>query len=330
MGALIAGVTLSAFPYSLDVVAKIRGLRDFFVTLFFVALGMQLQIGSIGIVIAALVLSAVVIVSRFVTVLPTLYALRYGSRVGTLCSISTAQTGEFALVIAALGVSLGQIDSSITSVLALTLVITSTLSTYMIMANHALARRTVALLKRVGIDERLESTTGLDSHEGGRDVVLLGFHRTASSFIHECQGTAHGRDLLVVDFSPEVHRELTRLDIPIVYGDISHLDTLEHAGLEEAGIVLSTVSEDFLRGTDNVTMLRQVRRLNPRARVILTAETLERARQMYAEGADYVILPRIETARVIVDVLDAIERGELDDLRARALANLADRREVLV
>src|SRR4051812_19148845 len=146
MGALIAGVTLSAFPYSLDVVAKIRSLRDFFVTLFFVALGMQLQIGSIAIVIAALVLSAVVIVSRFVTVGPTLYALRYGSRVGTLSSIATAQTGEFALVIAALGVSLGQIDSSITSVLALTLVITSTLSTYMIMANHALARRAVGAL----------------------------------------------------------------------------------------------------------------------------------------------------------------------------------------
>jgi voltage-gated potassium channel Kch len=268
--------------------------------------------------------------SRFVTVGPTLYGLKYGSRVGTLCSIATAQSGEFALVIAALGVSLGQIDASITSVLALTLVITSTLSTYMIMANHALARRFVAALKRIGVDERPEPTTGFDPHEGPRDVVLLGFHRAASSLIHECQGTAYGRDLLVVDFSPEVHRGLTRLDINIVYGYISHLDTMEHAGLEEAGIVLSTVSEDFLRGTDNITMLRQVRRLNPRARVILTAETLDRARQMYAEGADYVILPRIETAHAIVDVLDAIERGELDDLRARSIANLADRSEVLV
>jgi voltage-gated potassium channel Kch len=330
MGALIAGVTLSAFPYSLDVVAKIRGLRDFFVTLFFVALGMQLQVGSIGIVISALVLSIVVMVSRFITVAPTLYALKYGSRVGMLCSIATAQTGEFALVIAALGVSLGHIDSSVTSILALTLVITSTLSTYMIMANHSLARQAVAVLKKLGVDERPESSTGFDQREEPRDVVLLGFHRTASSLIHESQGTAYGRDILVVDFSPEVHRGLTRLEIPVVYGDISHLDTLEHAGLEEAGIVLSTVSEDFLRNTDNVTLLRQIRRLNPHARVILTAETIDRAKQMYAAGADYVILPRIETARAIVDVLDAIERGELDELRARALANLADRTEVLV
>jgi hypothetical protein len=63
MGALIAGVTLSAFPYSLDVVAKIRSLRDFFVTLFFVALGMQLQIGSLQVVLIALALSAFVVPS---------------------------------------------------------------------------------------------------------------------------------------------------------------------------------------------------------------------------------------------------------------------------
>ena len=53
MGALIAGVALSTLPYTLDVVAKIRGLRDFFVTLFFVALGMQLELGSPQVLFAA-------------------------------------------------------------------------------------------------------------------------------------------------------------------------------------------------------------------------------------------------------------------------------------
>ena len=47
MGALIAGVSLSTFPYNLDVMAKASSIRDFFVTLFFVALGMQIPIPSL-------------------------------------------------------------------------------------------------------------------------------------------------------------------------------------------------------------------------------------------------------------------------------------------
>ena len=49
---------------------------------------------------------------------------------------------------------------------------------------------------------------------------------------------------------------------------------------------------------------------------------------MYAAGADYVVLPRVETARAF-EVLDAATRGELDDLRARALADLTDRKDIL-
>jgi len=43
MGSLVAGVSLSTFPYALDVTAKVTTLRDFFITLFFVALGMTIR-----------------------------------------------------------------------------------------------------------------------------------------------------------------------------------------------------------------------------------------------------------------------------------------------
>ena len=330
MGALIAGVTLSAFPYSLDVVAKIRSLRDFFVTLFFVALGMQLQIGSLQVVLIALALSAVVIFSRFITIGPTFYLLGYGSRVGALCSIALAQAGEFALVIVALGLSLGHVGRDIASILALTLVITSTVSTYMIMANHKVAQRIVQTLRAFGLPERLRrGDDGEPGHQHGAALAILGFHRVASSLVYQAQGSSKGHDVLVVDFSPEVYAKLAAMDIPVVYGDISHLDTLEHVGIERASVVVSTVSEDFLRGTDNLTMLRQIRRLNPDARVILSAETLDRARAMYEAGADYVVLPRVETARAFLDVLEAIERGDLGDFRERALTDLSDREEVM-
>lgn len=330
MGALIAGVTLSAFPYSLDVVAKIRSLRDFFVTLFFVALGMQLQIDTLYVVIVSVILSVVVILSRFVTIGPALYLLGYGSRVGSLCSLALAQAGEFALVIVALGLTLGHVDREIASILALTLVITSTVSTYMIIGNHAIAQRIVQVVRGLGVPERLRSgDDGGPGHQHGAALVVLGFHRVASSLVYQTQGSSKGHNALVVDFSPEVYRKLAAMDIPVVYGDISHLDTLEHVGIERAQVVISTVSEDFLRGTDNVLLLRQIRRLNPDAKVILSAETLARAREMYEAGADYVVLPRVETACAFLDALEAVERGDLGDYREKALADLADREEVL-
>ena len=161
------------------------------------------------------------------------------------------------------------------------------------------------------------------------DVVLLGFHRAASSLVHATQQGGNGRSLLIVDFSPEVYRKLREQAVPVVYGDISYLGTLEEVGVEHARIVVSTVSDDFLRGTDNMTLLRTVRLLNPAARVIVCAETLEQARRMYAEGAAYVVLPRVESARAFLDVVEAIESGAIDELRARAIAELAAREEVM-
>ena len=329
MGALIAGVTLGALPYTLDVVAKIRGLRDFFVTLFFVALGMQLELGAPRVLLAALVLSIVVVVSRFLTVTPMLMAAGYGPRVGLLSALALGQAGEFALVIVTIGLALGQIDREIVSVTALTLVITSTISTYMVIANQRVAQFLLGLLGRLGLRADTHIGADRDAPCAAADVVLLGFHRAASSLVHATQQGSNGRSLLIVDFSPEVYRKLRAQAVPVVYGDISYLGTLEEVGVEHARIVVSTVSDDFLRGTDNMTLLRTVRLLNPAARVIVCAETLEQARRMYAEGAAYVVLPRVESARAFLDVVEAIENGAIDALRARAIAELAAREEVM-
>jgi len=328
IGALIAGVTLSALPYTLDVVAKISSLRDFFVTLFFVSLGLQLDLSSSSVLLTALLLSAVVLVSRFLVVGPLLHFFGYGARVGLLSSMALSQEGEFALVIATLGLALGHIDREIVSITALTLVITSTVSTYMMTFNHALAQLGSAWLRRLGLTEVTEMSEEAASDGHRPDAVLVGFHRVASSLLYGASSGAHA-PFLIVDFSPEVYERLTQMGVPVVYGDISHLDTLAEVGVEEARVVVSTVSEDFLRGTDNLALLQQVKQLNPNARVILSAETLSRAREMYAAGADYVVLPRLETARAFAEVLAALRRGELDALRARSLAELSERNEVL-
>ena len=78
MGALIAGMMVSTFPYTLDVVAKVTSLRDFFITLFFVGLGMAIPLPTWGFLWWALGLSLFLVASRFLTIFPALYLMRQG------------------------------------------------------------------------------------------------------------------------------------------------------------------------------------------------------------------------------------------------------------
>jgi Kef-type K+ transport system membrane component KefB/voltage-gated potassium channel Kch len=329
MGALIAGVSMSTFPYSLDVIAKIRSLRDFFVTLFFVALGMQITIGSPKTLVAAGVLSLVVLLGRFIPVMPTLKALKYGQRVGILTSLSLAQVSEFSLVIVALGTKIvptPHIGQEVVSIVIVALVVTSTVSTYMIQWNHKIAGAIMKLLAKKGVIDSQEKETksvGKRHHS----IVVVGCYREASSLVPLLVEDA--KDFLVVDFSPEVHRKLTEMRVPCLYGDISHADTLEHAGIEEAKVILSTISDDFLRGTSNLKILKQLRAMSPHAKIIVRAEKVADARAMYEAGADYVLLPRHLVAEQIRDILRQVENGTLDDAKQAELAAMESRREVV-
>jgi Kef-type K+ transport system membrane component KefB len=326
MGALIAGVSMSAFPYTLDVVAKIRSLRDFFVTLFFVTLGMQISLGSPKVLLDALALSAVVLVNRFPPILASLKALRYGRRVALLSSISLSQVSEFSLVILSLGVTLKHVPQEAVTIVALSLVITSTVSTYLIQFDQAIVGRIVRPLARFGIvdaQERETKASGPRRHE----VVLLGCHRAGSSLVPLLAD--ENRDLLIVDFNPEVHKKLEARRIAVVYGDVSHADTLEHAGLDHAKVVISSVSDDFLQGTSNLKLLQQVRRIAPGAKVIVRAEKSADAQRMYDAGADYVLLPRHVIAEEIRRLLRCVDEGRLDEERRREVEALTTRQEIV-
>ena len=140
LGALIAGVSISAFPYGADVISKITGVRDFFVTLFFVALGMQIVVASVDTVGVGGLLSAVIMLSRVVTNFPTARAMRLGSRVGILSSFQLSQSSEFSLVILALGAGYKHITPELQSLVLTSMLLMSVLSTYLIHFNDRLAR----------------------------------------------------------------------------------------------------------------------------------------------------------------------------------------------
>lgn len=340
MGALIAGVAISTFPYNLDVIAKVVNIRDFFVTLFFVSLGMQIPnpMDDTGLILTALLVAGFLIVTRFLTIFPVLFSLKNGLRVSLLSSINLSQLSEFSLVIASLGAAAGHITDDTLTVIIFVFVITSILSTYMIKYSDPLQKTLASGLKKAGLKD-IELKIDDAEETAGREIALLGFYRNASSLLHEIvnvenvPGEVPLKDkIVVVDFNPEVSQSLQSMGVKVVYGDISHPDTLHHAGISDVRIVISTIPDTILVGTDNLKIIRHMKEICPEAKIIVTAESAERALKMYAEGADYVFLPRILAAEKLMDMLHHFTNDRSEDVEriaAEELAMLQSRYELI-
>jgi Kef-type K+ transport system membrane component KefB len=335
MGALIAGVSLSTFPYNLDVMAKAVSIRDFFVTLFFVALGMQIPQPTVEVLELTAAASAFAIFSR-VVVVPILYALRLGLRTSFVPAINLAQVSEFSIVIAFLGVSLHQIKVEILTVVILTFAVTSVASTYMINSSHAIQTLLSELLKRVGLKDLDSAAATAEEQKERHPVVFLGFFRDASSILYEFEhegDVEESRDfvrkIMVIDFNPTVMRELRRRGIKVVYGDIAHADTLRHAGIESAELVVSSITDDVLRGTSNLRILRSVRTQAPHVRVVLTTDHIPQALRFYEEGADFVFIPRLYSAAACARILRKGLKDGFIEVKSQAIGHLKQRQEVL-
>ncbi len=326
MGALIAGLSIAAFPYSLDVIAKITGIRDFFITLFFVALGLKAPAITPDLLRMALLVTGFVLVSRLVILLPTLRLLKLDLRTGLVASLNLSQVSEFSLVIVTLGAFYHQIDEAIVSVVILSLILSLVLSTYLILYSEHLVGWVIRGLKK--IKPRLQETLPPVPPKGtGKEIVLLGFFKEASSFLFKInQEMPYLKErIFVIDFNPQTLEILKKNGVSCVYGDIAHPETLRHAGIGGAKVVISTIPDTFLKGTSNHRLLKQIKTLCPQSAVIVTSETLRDARNFYQAGADYVLLPRLLYARHLFDIVQTQLLEGLDALREQQICEIAER-----
>jgi len=331
MGALIAGVMLSTFPYTLDIVAKVTNIRDFFVTLFFVSLGMTIPVPTLPLMIGLLAFSAFVIVTRFVTVFAPLYRMRLGFRSSLLPAINLAQMSELSLVLLALGKTAGEVSQNAVSVAALAFALLAVGSTYAILRNDRLLRRAAPWFRRLGLRDLSDVGEDTARMQKSARTILLGFSWTASSLLEEItrERPALLQDLLVVDFNPLVNRRLRARGVRVAYGDISDRDVLVHAGVPAAEILICSLPDTVLKGVNNRKLLRQLRELNCRAQIIVHAEKLADIPELYAAGASYVTAPRLLEAMDLMQALEVAGKNLLDQKRKEQGGHLAERNEVI-
>ncbi len=331
MGALIAGVMISTFPYTLDIVAKVTSLRDFFVTLFFVGLGLNIPVPTLGLLAGMLVFSAFIIASRLLTVFTPLYKMKMGHRVSLLPAVNLCQMSELSLVLLALGINSGDVTEKSMSIAALTFAFLALDSTYAIWKSDFILRKTSPILTLLGLPDLAETETASSDAEAKRRIFILGFSWTASSLFEEImlRRPALLPEIQVVDFNPQVNERLRKRGAHVVYGDIGQRDVLLHAGVGAAETIICSLPDMILKGTSNLKLLRQLRELNPTAKIVVTAERLSHIPDLYAAGANYVTAPRLLEAAELVSVIEAADKDMLDQKRVAQVASLEERDEVI-
>lgn len=333
MGALFAGMAVSTFPYAIDVAAKLMSLRDFFVTLFFVALGMAIPQPSWSYVGWAIAAGALVMATRLITVFPTLMRSGQGMRASFMPAINLSQVSELSMVILAIGAnpSLNHVTEKTEGIMAYTFVLMGVVSTYSMNRSDFLFRFAEPLFRKLRFRDLQEETAFIRAPQHKPRIFILGFSWTASSLVEEItrRNPALLEEIFVIDFNPVVNRELRRRLVSVAYGDITQKDTLEHLGVEHAEMIICSVPNVLLKGMDNLRLLQMLREITPKAKIVVNAERLADVPELYAAGADFVTTPRLLEARELLNVIEATRNNLLHEARAQIDADLKGRKEVI-
>ncbi len=282
IGALIAGVTLSITPYAQEISAKTKPLRDFFIVLFFVILGSQMIIGDItGRLIEITLFSLFILIGNPLIVMIIMGYMGFTKRTGFLAGLTVAQISEFSLILIALGMSVGHLSQEILSVVTTVGLITITGSTYMIIYSnklYPLLSPCLSIFEKKKLNRKKE-------YSNNYDIILFGYNRTGFGILNALK--AIKKKYLVVDFNPEIVNNLSKSKIPCVYGDAYDNEFISGLPLEKAKIIISTVPDLEV----NLLLLKEIKKINPNATIILRAHTIENSLELYKNGATYVLTP---------------------------------------
>lgn len=320
IGGFLAGLALANSTENYQIVAKVRGLRDFFITIFFITIGMGMAFANFSqILIPAILLSFFVLIGNPIIVMIIMGVMGYKRRTSFLAGLTVAQISEFSLILVFLGNRLGHVEASIISLTTMVGAITFTFSTYMIMNGNYLYRK---LNKYLVIFEKKNTKEGnMHQDKEGLNlkdhVVLIGANRTGKSILEALEDERE--KVVVVDFDPDVVSELKKKGVKSIFGDIVDTDIQERVGLDKAKLVISTVSDI----EDNLLLLQSMnKQTDGKKKIIVLAQEANEARQLYKAGANYVVLPHLAGGRHVAKIIKENNLDRLERLKAVDLAVL--------
>jgi Kef-type K+ transport system membrane component KefB len=303
LGSLAGGMAIASFPYHVFVRDKVEPLRDLFLLLFFVSLGLKIPFPDLSLLSVTGAIFAFMIVSRFLTIYPLVRISGGSKRTSFLSSLNLTQVSEFSLVILATGIAGGALtDREISPILYL-MALSAITSSYFVRYGHSIH---TFMSRYFGFKMKSESIPFVADRDF--PIMILGLHRGSQALIEMIVKRAPHLipHICVVDYNAEILNQLRKTGIAGHLGDISRMETLEKAGISRARVVISTIPQMLLKGTDSARLIRMVRQLSPNASIIASADFKNQVPALEEAGADRVILPYFVAGEECADMVIGI------------------------
>jgi CPA2 family monovalent cation:H+ antiporter-2 len=288
LGAFLAGIIISESEYSHQVVSDILPFRDLFNSLFFISIGMLLDLGTAWQEKGVIVLLALSIFCvKTVVVFLTVKMLRHASRIALIAGLSLAQIGEFSFVLANVGKANGFLPENIFQAFIASSILTIFATPFLIQLSPLFAERVGRLLSgmRGGVDAEEKA-----AHEARNHVIIAGYGLNGRNLARVLKEV--GIPYVIMELNPDTVKEAGSRGEPILFGDISSKEILLAAGLLHAKIIVFAISDP------NATRraVRISRQVSEKVFIIVRTRYATEIDELYRMGANEVIPEEFETS----------------------------------
>ena len=296
LGAFLAGLTISESEYSHQATGNILPFREVFTSIFFISIGMLLDLNFVVAHIpGVLMLTVTIAVVKFLIAAGVGWLLRYPPRTFLLVGLYLFQVGEFAFILAEVGISYDLVPEKAYQYFLSASIVTMGLTPFTIQYGEQL---TSALLNRRLPARLLKSVQMKGAYPAQRaapeqqvdHIIIIGFGINGRNLAK----AARYADIpyLILELNAETVREEQENGEPIYYGDAANPTVLHHLDIEHARVAVVAISDPDA----TKQIIQSIRQQNQLLHLIVRTRFLNEMEENLALGADEVIPEEFETS----------------------------------
>lgn len=301
LGAFLAGLVVAGSEFRHQALSDLIAIRDLFASLFFVSVGMLLNVADVmahGVQIAGLL--TLILVGKFLVILGTARVMRMPLRVAVLSAATLCQVGEFSFVLLKAGSHTGLLNATWTHNLLVAVILSMLLTPLCIAMGPRLARyaaRWPRLAKKFST-ETTETTasTGFKNH-----VVVAGYGPTGQAVCHALR--SQDTPYLVVDMNPDNVKQAKARGEQAVFGDITQAEMRDTLGCQHARLIVLAIND--ARATE--LALKIIRETCFTPIIVRTQYQVDEAALHHA-GATHVVVAETTASDALVDAATTAAR----------------------